>query len=154
MRQDFLRQTWDLWTGPTSGTLSLRGADFGYSVIPVSRTETYFAAGAVGEMVHLDQLKIQLSNPAYSDSDGDGIPDSVDAQPTVDDRDDDADHDGISNLYEYLFASNSTDGDSLDYITEARYGTAPNLTDTDGDGVSDSDEVTNGTNPRDRLVMT
>ena len=49
--------------------------------------------------------------------------------------------------FRHLFASNSTDGDSLDYITEARYGTDPNLTDTDGDGVSDSDEVTNGTNP-------
>lgn len=40
------------------------------------------------------------------------------------------------------------DQDGLDAILEAFYGTDPSVADTDGDGVSDGEEVSNGRNPR------
>ncbi|MBI5794411.1 hypothetical protein HZA87_05030 [Candidatus Uhrbacteria bacterium] len=46
--------------------------------------------------------------------------------------------------------SNDQDGDGLDDILEAFYGTDRSRADTDGDGVSDGDEVHAGDNPRGR----
>ncbi len=45
-------------------------------------------------------------------------------------------------------ASDDQDGDGLDDILEAFYGTDRGRADTDGDGVSDGDEVRSGKNPR------
>ena len=44
--------------------------------------------------------------------------------------------------------SNDPDGDGLDNLLEAFYGTDPNNPDTDHDGVSDGKEVVGGRNPR------
>jgi len=45
-------------------------------------------------------------------------------------------------------SSNDPDGDGLDNILEAFYGTSRTVADTDGDGVSDGDEVKGARNPR------
>lgn len=45
-------------------------------------------------------------------------------------------------------SSNDPDGDGLDNILEAFYGTSRIVADTDGDGMSDGDEVRSGRNPR------
>jgi hypothetical protein len=47
-------------------------------------------------------------------------------------------------------SSNDPDGDGLDNVLEAFYGTSRTVADTDGDGVSDGDEVKSGRNPRGR----
>lgn len=47
-------------------------------------------------------------------------------------------------------SSNDPDGDGLDTILEAFYGTSHTVADTDGDGVNDGDEVKSGRNPRGR----
>ena len=59
-----------------------------------------------------------LSNPIAEDADNDGIPD-LDPNPYADDRNLDADNDGLINIH------------------ELQLGTALNLRDSDGDGHSD-----------------
>lgn len=99
------------------------------------------------------------------DRDGDGVPDSEDAFPMVaaesrdadrdgigDNADIDDDNDGLSDDDEQLFGTNAliqdTDGDGLsDYDEVYTYGTDPTIADTDGDGVNDGDEVLAGTQP-------
>ena len=69
------------------------------------------------------------------DDDNDGMSDEYEIanglDPLVDDASGDPDHDGLTNLEEFLL------------------GTAANDTDTDNDGVSDGDEVDAGTDPLD-----
>jgi eukaryotic-like serine/threonine-protein kinase len=64
----------------------------------------------------------------------------------------DDDKDGLSNAQEILLGTNpnnpDTDGDGLSDGDEVnRYGTNPLLRDSDGDNISDGDEVARGTNP-------
>jgi len=66
------------------------------------------------------------------DSDGDGLPDELEASLGTDAFDTDTDDDGLS------------DGDEY-YVHQ----TGTRNPDSDGDGVLDGDEVTNGTNPND-----
>ena len=69
------------------------------------------------------------------DTDGDGLPDVVEiaicGTPTCARPDDDADHDGLTNLQ------------------EVKLGTDPLNPDTDGDGYTDGEEVAAGTDPLD-----
>ncbi|MDQ2949253.1 MAG: hypothetical protein M3Y27_25495, partial [Acidobacteriota bacterium] len=67
---------------------------------------------------------------------------------------DDPDRDGLSNLDEYLNGTDphnpDTDGDGLTDGDEVnKYKTNPLLADTDGDGIPDGVEITTGTNPLD-----
>ncbi len=64
-----------------------------------------------------------------ADDDGDGMPDNVDAFPNDPSETADSDQDGV--------------GDNA----EAILGTNPNNADSDGDGVNDGDEVNDGTDP-------
>lgn len=78
-------------------------------------------------------------------------------RPTVDDADDDLDSDGLSNVDEYNYRTlpnnPDSDGDGLSDRDEVRtYGTNPNSADSDGDGFSDYWEVQNGFPPNDSLV--
>jgi hypothetical protein len=66
------------------------------------------------------------------DSDGDGLPDEVEASLGTDPFDTDTDDDGLS------------DGDEY-YVHQ----TGTRNPDSDGDGILDGDEITNGTNPND-----
>jgi hypothetical protein len=90
------------------------------------------------------------SNPASSDTDGDGLPDKWEVDngldPVSDDSHSDADGDGLTNLEEFNLQTNpreaDTDGDGLtDHEEVNQYQTNPSLPDTDFDQVSDGDEV-------------
>ena len=98
------------------------------------------------------------------DTDGDGLPDSVERALGLDptkpdtngngvlDGNEDYDGDGLSNLAEIILGTDpkraDTDGDGLSDGAEVyQYGTNPLKVDTDMDGLSDGDEIKRGTNP-------
>lgn len=131
-----------------------------------------------GELEIIPPGSLQLAPD--QDSDGDGMPDWYELQyglnVSVNDANDSADTDTLSNLQEFQLGSNpnlaDTDGDGWndDYevntsgtsatladtdqdgivdAAEGGYGTDPLNTDSDGDGTSDGGEVLAGTNPLD-----
>jgi hypothetical protein len=90
---------------------------------------------------------------------GDGIPDDWKVAHGLDPNDpylamEDPDHDGLTNLEEYQYGTDpnnpDTDGDGLSDGDEVHvYRTNPLLWDTDGDGISDGVEVKTGSDPLD-----
>ncbi len=98
------------------------------------------------------------TNPLDADTDGDGLIDSVEvlmgASPVVFDNQD-ADADGLLDIWEqYYFGDLSqngagdSDSDGLSNSEEVTNNTNPTLADTDGDGFNDGDEVNSyTTNP-------
>ena len=105
------------------------------------------------------------TSPTQLDTDGDGLPDSIELlslllSPLSKDTDDndvedgyeDTDSDGLTNLNEYNLgtdiANPDTDGDGLSDGDEINaYNTDPLLIDTDSDGVNDAVEIEIGSNP-------
>ncbi|HEU4391286.1 MAG TPA: hypothetical protein VFV34_26035, partial [Blastocatellia bacterium] len=108
--------------------------------------------GAIG----LIRLQVQLSG----DADGDGIPDDVESSRGLDpnnpvDAQEDFDRDGLTNLREFQSGTDmrnaDTDGDGLSDGDEINTNnTNPLLADTDGDLIPDGVEVQTATNPNDR----
>ena len=94
----------------------------------------------------------------FPDADSDGMSDDwetlygLDPSDPSDATEDTLDSDGLTNLDEFLNGTEpdnpDTDGDGLTDGEEVNnYGTDPTSTDSDGDGTSDSDEIANGTDP-------
>jgi hypothetical protein len=94
-----------------------------------------------------------------ADSDGDGIPDDSEIALGLDphnpvDAQEDFDRDNLSNLREFQLGTDlrnrDTDGDGLSDGDEVnRYHTNPLLPDTDGDGIRDGLEIQTGSDPLD-----
>jgi hypothetical protein len=101
LREDFLRQSWDLSVDGKPAA-----ADLGFQEANVGHTQNYIIMGDAVEAITLDDLVIQSTNPMGPDSDGDGIVDSVERQlgmnPFFDDRDGDVNGNGHRNLEEAL----------------------------------------------------
>jgi hypothetical protein len=82
-----------------------------------------------------DEVNIHKSDPLNPDTDGGGVNDGAEVSAGTDPlngKDDDADGDGFPNAYEVC--------DAGEVIGVDCTGTDPQLTDTDGDGLSDSAE--------------
>lgn len=96
---------------------------------------------------------------AGNDSDGDGIPDEDEIKLGLDphnpvDAQEDSDRDGLTNLQEFKLGTDlrkrDSDGDGLSDGEEVnQFHTSPLLVDTDGDGVPDGIEAQTGSNPLD-----
>jgi hypothetical protein len=101
------------------------------------------------------RLQVVLSGSTV----GDGIPDDWKLAHGLDPHDplvayEDPDHDGLTNLEEYQYGTDpnnpDTDGDGLSDGDEVHvYHTNPLLWDTDGDGISDGVEIRTGSDPLD-----
>jgi uncharacterized protein YegL len=107
------------------------------------------------------------ADPSKIDTDGDGLTDDFEIKygypflkPNnkdtngngINDADEDNDVDGLTNLQEQQYKVNpltaDSDGDGLSDKDEIfTYKTDPNNSDTDGDGIPDGREVANGSNP-------
>ncbi len=115
-------------------------------------------------LTNLAEVSTHQTNPLKADTDGDGMPDDWEIDNYLDPNDDgsinpangangDPDGDGLTNEFEYWYWGDphltDTDGDGLnDYDEVFIYYTYPDSTDTDWDGLSDYAEViTHGTNP-------
>jgi hypothetical protein len=111
-------------------------------------------------LVHVMNGTTTFLKLPFNDQDGDSLPKWWEQIYGLSDSDDsdaagDLDSDGVSNLSEYQHHSNpllpDTDGDGLtDQQEIATYSTDPANADTDGDGLNDKDEViTYSTDPSD-----
>lgn len=104
------------------------------------------------------------TDPNVADTDGDGFNDGDEVTAGTDPLDPasfpaspDSDGDGLDDAWEIEHFGNITaqdgtgdpDGDGLTNEEEETLGTDPNDADTDGDGVSDKDEVDAGSDPND-----
>lgn len=99
------------------------------------------------------------SNPKATDSDMDGLPDAQEVTLGTSLNNPDTDGDGLLDGWEVANnlnplsavgddgASADIDGDGLTNLQEQSAGSNPRNADTDGDGLSDSAELTLGTNP-------
>jgi hypothetical protein len=134
-------------------------AQFGGAGAEIEAVITGFTQADKFAPANLGQLKMVFSfdmqDFATGDSDNDGLPDSWEMQhfgTLAYNGNDDPDEDGLDNSGEYAARTNplswDTDGDGLSDGDEVlTHGTDPNSTDTDGDGVSDADEISQGSNP-------
>lgn len=107
-------------------------------------------------------ISIQVAFSGGVDTDGDGIPDDAELDLGLNPNDPtdallDLDHDGLTNLNEFGVGTDirnaDTDGDGLTDGEEVNgtrgYLTSPLLADTDGDGINDLTEILTGSNPTD-----
>jgi len=112
-----------------------------------------------------DEINIYSTDPTKADTDNDGISDqdeiAAGTNPALDDASDDDDGDGLTNAQEILVLGTDPlsgadgvadqDADGLSNVDELNvHNTDPLVADSDGDGVNDQEEVTNGTNPLNR----
>lgn len=93
------------------------------------------------------------SDPTKSDSDGDGLSDSIEVALGLNPMSRDTDGDGLEDGFEIARGLKAnvadSDGDGLNDGDEIALGTNPLLRDTDNDGALDGEEVLAGTNPLD-----
>jgi hypothetical protein len=83
---------------------------------------------------NIDEVTLHDTDPLKWDTDGDGLGDDWEIANNLDPRDD-------GSIDPDNGASGDLDGDGVENIFEYWYGGNPRLSDTDGDGLSDSDEL-------------
>jgi hypothetical protein len=107
----------------------------------------------------VDEFLAAYDNPLFIDADNDGMEDAWETarglNPAINDREGDADADGLTNITEYVLGtdpgSTDSDGDGMPDSWETRYGFDPAADDAgddpDLDGVGNLIEFQQGRNP-------
>jgi hypothetical protein len=112
IREDSKRQSWDLWL---DGAWACAGA--GFQEPRPAGAATCIFMGDRKESLALDELQIGPANPLGADADGDGFLDELEKRlgfnPAMDDREGDADSNGISNLEQGVDLLASSEGKTL-----------------------------------------
>lgn len=150
IRTDHVAKTWDLYLAGR-----MIAADLGF----ITDTATAFTglglSGHATQTTGFDDLLVAFDNPLFTDADHDGLDDAWEAahalNRTANDRNEDPDADGLTNLQEYLLGTNpnsaDSDADGLDDNQERAFGTDPSVADSDGDGLPDGWEKAHKLNP-------
>lgn len=148
-RTDYAAQRWDLYFNGR-----MIAANLGF----VNQAAAFTSLGLSGHTAQttgFDDLLIAFDNPLFADADHDGMEDAWETahglNPALDDRDDDLDADGLTNLLEYILGTRpdlaDSDGDGLPDAQERTLGTNPASADSDGDGLPDGWERSHGLDP-------
>ena len=159
LRADFGRRRWDLFV---DGRLLMADLAFGESQAATFDAVTFLGA-ASGESA-FDDLFVGFENPLFADNDRDGLEDAQEIalglNPSRDDRGDDPDGDGLSNLREVMAGSRpfdpDSDSDGMPDGWEVRYGLNPLANDATGDlvgdGITNREKFLIGRNPTVRAL--
>jgi chitodextrinase len=151
VRLNYAAKTWDFYLNG-----HLLAADLRFRIASASSFSGVSFQGHPAANVTLDDLYAGVENPLFTDAESDGMDDAWEIahglDPTIDDRNADPDHDGLTNIQEYLLATDpqaaDTDADGLTDGQEQMLGTDPHSNDTDGDGMTDGWEKSHGLDPR------
>jgi uncharacterized protein (DUF1800 family) len=133
---------------PASSVTAVAGAN----TIQITRTGPTLPTG-VSSYVQFDFVKMEVDSDAMTDGDADGLPRWWERENALSDTNPadataDKDADGLTALQEYhggVMPSDphrkDTDGDGATDAQELTAGSNPNLVDTDGDGLDDDKEI-------------
>ncbi len=149
-------------TGPQDVTAASTGTQYHVSNAAIATVSPDGLVTAVGSGTAVIQAQYEGAQGLFTiqvvlsvDSDGDGIPDDAELRLGLNPHDPtdallDLDHDGLTNLQEYQLGTDprnpDTDGDGLTDGQEVLlYHTNPLVASTDGTGIPDGIEVQNGT---------
>ena len=146
VRMDYAARRWSLFV---DGVLVFDK----YSFAESGQTDDFvgLSLDSPGQITYLRRVSVSTNSPGYYDTDGDGMPDDFETAHEFDPFDPadaihDLDVDGLTNLEEYRHGTDpnnpNTDGDGLTDGEEIHtYETDPANADSDGDGLTDGDEV-------------
>ncbi|MDB6092976.1 MAG: hypothetical protein JWM32_538 [Verrucomicrobia bacterium] len=147
LRCDYRAKRWDLYD---QGRLI--AADLGFVADDATSLAILSLSGNALASSEFDEVLVSFDNPIFPDVDRDGMDDqweqSHGLDPALDDRHDDHDGNGITNLGEYLAYARATSSGDHDGGADENPPDDPSTADEDHDHLPDAWEILHGLDPR------